>query len=103
MSKPLRILVLMHPSLVPPDSLKGQSPEDIHRWKTEYGVVNTLRRIGHDEAAVVQTLLAIVDAQFVYAALDPMNTGAPATVPAFINQGELIKIDTRTGEYKRRV
>ena len=37
-----------------------------------------LRRIGHDEAAVVQTLLAIVDAQFDYAALDPMNTGAPA-------------------------
>ncbi len=37
-----------------------------------------LRRIGHDEAAVVQTLLAIVDAQSDYAALDPMNTGAPA-------------------------
>jgi hypothetical protein len=37
-----------------------------------------LRRIGHDEAAVVQTLLAIVDAQADYAALDPMNTGAPA-------------------------
>lgn len=37
-----------------------------------------LRRIGHDEAAVVQTLLAIVDAQSDYAALDPMSTGAPA-------------------------
>lgn len=37
-----------------------------------------LRRIGHDEAAVVQTLLAIVDAQFDYAAADPMNTGNPA-------------------------
>src|SRR5258708_3889297 len=37
-----------------------------------------LRRIGHDEASVVQTLLAIVDAQSDYAALDPMNTGAPA-------------------------
>ncbi|MFZ5778593.1 MAG: DUF2950 domain-containing protein [Pseudomonadota bacterium] len=37
-----------------------------------------LRRIGHDEAAVVQTLLAIVDAQSDYAALDPMDTGAPA-------------------------
>jgi len=36
-----------------------------------------LRRIGHDEAAVVQTLLAIVDAQSDYAALDPMDTGAP--------------------------
>ena len=37
-----------------------------------------LRRIGHDEAAVVQTMLAIVDAQFDYAAQDPMKTGAPA-------------------------
>jgi hypothetical protein len=37
-----------------------------------------LRRIGHDEAAVVQTLLAIVDAQSDYAAMDPMKTGAPS-------------------------
>ena len=37
-----------------------------------------LRRIGHDEAAVVQTMLAIVDAQSDYAALDPMSTGAAA-------------------------
>lgn len=37
-----------------------------------------LRRIGHDEASVVQTLLAIVDAQSDYAALDPMNAGAPS-------------------------
>jgi hypothetical protein len=37
-----------------------------------------LRRIGHDEASTVQTLLAIVDAQSDYAAMDPMKTGAPA-------------------------
>jgi hypothetical protein len=36
-----------------------------------------LRRIGHDERAVVQTLLAIVDAENDYAALDPMKTGTP--------------------------
>lgn len=48
MKKPLRILVLMHPSLVPPDSAKGQTPEDMHRWKTEFGVVHTLRKIGHE-------------------------------------------------------
>ena len=48
MKKPLRILVLMHPSLVPPDSLKGQPPEEVHRWKTEFGVVSTLRKIGHE-------------------------------------------------------
>ena len=37
-----------------------------------------LRRIGYNELSVVQTLLAIVDAQHDYAALDPMKTGAPA-------------------------
>ena len=36
-----------------------------------------LRQIGHDESAVVQTLLAIVDAQRDYASLDPMKTGSP--------------------------
>jgi D-alanine-D-alanine ligase len=50
--KPLRVLVLMHPSLVPPDSLKGQSPEDMHRWKTEFGVVSTLRKLGHEVRAL---------------------------------------------------
>ena len=35
-----------------------------------------LRQIGHDEAAVVQTMLAIVDAQRDYAAMDPMKTGS---------------------------
>jgi hypothetical protein len=37
-----------------------------------------LRQIGHDEAAVVQTLLAIADAEREYASLDPMKTGSPA-------------------------
>lgn len=36
-----------------------------------------LRQIGHDESAVIQTLLAIVDAQRDYANLDPMKTGSP--------------------------
>ncbi len=36
------------------------------------------RLIGRDELAVIQTMLAIVDAQRDYAALDPMKTGAAA-------------------------
>jgi hypothetical protein len=35
------------------------------------------RLIGRDELAVIQTLLAIVDAQHDYAALDPMKVGVP--------------------------
>lgn len=46
--KRLRVLVLMHPDLVPPDSLKGFSEQEIYVWKTEYDVVTTLRAAGHD-------------------------------------------------------
>ena len=48
MKKPLRVLVVMHPTLVPPDSLKGHTPEEINVWKTEFDVVSNLRRLGHE-------------------------------------------------------
>jgi D-alanine-D-alanine ligase len=44
----LRVLVLMHPELVPPDSPKGFSENEKHEWKTEYDVVSTLRGSGHE-------------------------------------------------------
>jgi D-alanine-D-alanine ligase len=46
--KRLRVLVLLHPDLVPPDSLKGFSESAINQWKTEYDVVTTLRAAGHE-------------------------------------------------------
>src|SRR5262249_15299315 len=46
--KRLRVLVLMHPDLVPPESLEGRSEKEIFEWKTEYDVVSTLRAAGHD-------------------------------------------------------
>lgn len=46
--KKQRVLVLMHESLVPPDSLEGYSEEEILEWKTEFDVVTTLKNIGHD-------------------------------------------------------
>ena len=42
-----RVLVLMHPDLMPPSSLKGHTPRQINVWKTEYDVISTLRRLGH--------------------------------------------------------
>ena len=44
--KPCRVLLLTHPDLVPPESLKGFSEEEINVWKTEYDVVSTLRGSG---------------------------------------------------------
>ena len=32
-----------------------------------------------------------------------LETGAVVKVPIFINEGEVLKIDTRTGEYVERV
>jgi D-alanine-D-alanine ligase len=46
--KPLRVLVLVHPDLVPPDSTKGYTEQEINKWKTEYDVVSTLRAAGHE-------------------------------------------------------
>jgi len=62
--KRLRILALMHPQLVPPDSLDGHSEEEINVWKTEYDVVSHLRAIGHEVRAlgVQYELLPIRDA-----------------------------------------
>ncbi len=45
--KRLRVLVLMHPQLVPPDTLEGHTEQEINRWKTEFDVVSTLRAAGH--------------------------------------------------------
>ena len=44
----LRILVLLHPDLMPPESSKGYSEQEINVWKTEYDVVTTLRAAGHE-------------------------------------------------------
>ena len=37
--KKLRVLVAVHESLVPPDSLEGYSDREIEEWRTEYDVV----------------------------------------------------------------
>ena len=44
----LRVLVLMHPDFMPPDSTKGYTAREINEWKTEYDIVSTLRETGHD-------------------------------------------------------
>jgi D-alanine-D-alanine ligase len=62
--KHLRVLALMHPELVPPDSTDGVDERDAFVWKTEYDVVSTLRRCGHDvrPLGVQDELLPIRDA-----------------------------------------
>lgn len=46
--KKLRIALLVHADLVPPDSTDGHSEAEIQLWKTEYDVASTLKEMGHD-------------------------------------------------------
>ena len=46
--KQLRVLLLVHPDLIPPESSKGYTEQEINVWKTEYDVVTTLRAAGHE-------------------------------------------------------
>ena len=50
--KPLRVLVLMHESLVPPASLKGYSDKEIDEFRTEYDVKAALEKAGHTVSAL---------------------------------------------------
>ncbi len=57
----LRVLVLCHPQLLPPDSLEGVSEKERFDMKTEYDVVTTLRENGHEVRALgVQYDLKII-------------------------------------------
>ena len=52
MKRKLRTLVVVHSSLVPPDSLEGYSDKEIAEWRTEYDVIAALRKAGHTVQAL---------------------------------------------------
>lgn len=48
----LRVMVLLHEDLVPPDTLEGHTDKEIIEWKTEFDVLHTLRDMGHEAEPV---------------------------------------------------
>ena len=50
--KKLRVLVLMHPDHVPPDSLDGLTPQEALALKAEFDIVQCLRKLGHEARAL---------------------------------------------------
>lgn len=44
----LRILILMDPDLIPPESMKGLTEQQRYECKTEWDVLRTLRGLGHE-------------------------------------------------------
>jgi D-alanine-D-alanine ligase len=45
---PLRVLVLVHQDLVPPETTEGLTDKEIAPWKAEYDVTTTLEEMGHE-------------------------------------------------------
>jgi len=45
---PMRVLVLMHEDLVPPESIKGLSKQEIIPFKTEHDVTTALNKMDHE-------------------------------------------------------
>ena len=50
--KKLRVMVLCHEDLVPPDSIEGLTPKEIAPFKTEWDVISTLKKMGHEVSPV---------------------------------------------------
>ena len=46
--KKQRVLVVVHASLVPPETLEGCDEKEIDEWRTEYDVISTLKKSGHE-------------------------------------------------------
>ena len=46
--KKLRILVLVHETLVPPETLEGCTEQQADEFRTEFDVISRLRRCGHE-------------------------------------------------------
>lgn len=44
----LRVIVLAHEDLIPPDTLDGVEDKEKEEWRTEYDVISTLRAMGHE-------------------------------------------------------
>jgi D-alanine-D-alanine ligase len=57
----LRVIMLGHADLIPPDTLDGVEDKAKEPWRTEYDVVSTLRGMGHEVWPVgVQNELSVI-------------------------------------------
>ena len=68
-----RVLVLVHETLVPPDSTKGYSEQEIDEWRTEYDVTTSLRAMGH-EVTVVDDRISMGRGQIIWRGEDGVYT-----------------------------
>jgi D-alanine-D-alanine ligase len=77
----LRIVMAMHEDLVPPESIDGLDPKDVHLFQTEYDVRQGLRSLGHevyelgihDELAPIRRMIKEVKPHIVFNLLEAFH------------------------------
>jgi D-alanine-D-alanine ligase len=68
--KKRKILVVLHVSLMPPESLEGYDDKQIQDWRAEYDVITTLKAAGH-EVRVLGVLDSLVELRALIADWQP--------------------------------
>lgn len=96
--KKLRVLVLMHEDLVPPEKANGLSDKDVLPWKTERDVLAGLAELGHevralgvhDDLGVLRAALDEFDPHITFNVLEEFH-GATIYGQAVISFLELVR------------
>jgi D-alanine-D-alanine ligase len=68
--KKRKVLVVLHVSLMPPESLEGFDDKAIQEWRAEYDVITTLKALGH-EVRVLGVLDSLVELRALIADWQP--------------------------------
>ncbi len=96
--KKSRILVMMHESFVPPQSIEGLSDKEVAPFKTEFDVTATLREMGHqarplgvgDDLGVIRDAIREFRPKIVFNLLEEFR-GRDALIPYVLGYLELIR------------
>jgi D-alanine-D-alanine ligase len=94
----LRVTVLMHKDLVPPDTIEGLSDKESASFKTEYDVLATLEELGHeaeplgvtDDVKTIREALTELRPHIVFNLLEEFH-GVGIYVPYLLGYFELMR------------
>ena len=81
----LKILVVVHETLVPPESVTGLTEQQIDEWRTEYDVIRTLRLVGHE----VRVLGVLDSLTGLRTAITDWKPGTPAMSSELVYPGSV--------------
>jgi D-alanine-D-alanine ligase len=94
-----RVLVLLDPDLMPPDSLEGKEAKEIEKWRMEYDVITALRKAGHevmklglrDELSVVRPAIENFKPHIAFNLLEEF-AGSATMIQNVVGYLELMKV-----------